>query len=378
MKRLQIGRILLHRSSQIINNNNNVGNNVGNNVYNVFRTYSTLPKETLAAVYHQHGNARNVVKLENIPLPNSLKPNEVLVKMLAAPINPADINMIEGTYGASPKSFPAVGGNEGVGVVQQVGSNVHGLKVNQRVIPAKAGFGTWRQYAVASEDDLQAVPDNIPVEYSATISVNPCTAYRLLNDFAQLKPGDVVVQNGANSAVGLSVIQLAKLRGLKTVNIIRTPRPDEKHIIEKLKLLGGDIVVAETYANTAKMKELVSDLPKGKLGLNAVGGESARAVVRFLGDDAQFVTYGGMSRKPIMLPTAPFIFNNLTARGFWLTKWVEKASKSDREKMLNELNDLIAKEKFVLFLENQRFSDFDNALEKTFEPYRTRKIVLKF
>jgi len=372
MKRLQIARTLL-RSTQLVNSNNG-----GNNLFNVIRTYATLPKETLAAVYNQYGNPRNVVKLETIPLPNDLKPNEVLVKMLAAPINPADINMIQGTYGSSPKSFPAIGGNEGVGVVQQVGSSVRGLKVNQRVIPAKPGFGTWRQFAVASEDDLQAVPDNIPVEYSATISVNPSTAYRLLNDFAQLKSGDVIVQNGANSAVGLSVIQLAKLRGLKTINIIRTPRPDENHVIEKLKLLGGDIVVTDRYANTSSMTELVSDLPKGKLGLNAVGGDSTRAIARLLGDEAKIVTYGGMSRQAISLPTGPFIFNNLSAHGFWLSKWVEKASKGDREKMLNELNDLIAKEKFVLFLENQRFSDFNDALAKTSEPYRTRKIVLKF
>lgn len=368
MKRLQIARTLLRNTQS---NNNNT-------IFNIVRSYATLPKETLAAVYKQHGSVRNAIKLETIPLPNDLKPNEVLVKMLAAPINQSDINMIEGTYGTSPKSFPAIGGNEGVGVVQQVGSAVTGLKVNQRVIPAKAGFGTWRSFAVASENDLQAVSDNVPVEYSATLAVNPCTAYRLLTDFAKLQPGDVIVQNGANSAVGLSVIQLAKLRGIKTINIYRTPRPDENHIVEKLKLLGGNIVVSEEYANSALMRELISDLPKAKLALNAVGGDSSRVLARFLGDEAQIVTYGGMSRQPITLPTGPFIFNNLIARGFWLSKWTEKASKSEREAMLKEVSDLIAQEKLVLFMENQRFSDFESALVSSMEPHRSRKIVLKF
>jgi trans-2-enoyl-CoA reductase len=298
--------------------------------------------------------------------------------MLAAPINPADINMIEGNYGKLADTLPAIGGNEGVGIIEQVGSNVKGLKVNQRVIPAKAGFGTWRNYAVAKEDDLLAVPDNIPVEYSAVLSVNPSTAYRLLKDFADLKPGDVVVQNAANSAVGLAVIQLCKSRGIRTINIIRSPRPNQDDLVERLKLLGGDIVVTDQYANSSAMKTLISDLPKAKLGLNAVGGDSARTLARFLGDNAQLVTYGGMSRKPITLPTGPFIFNNITARGFWLTKWVENSSRSEREEMLRELNDLVARKELILFLENRKFTDFPILLETTMEPFRDRKIVMKF
>jgi trans-2-enoyl-CoA reductase len=298
--------------------------------------------------------------------------------MLAAPINPADVNMIEGTYGKLADKLPAVGGNEGVGIVEQVGSAVKDLKVNQRVIPAKAGFGTWRNYAVANSEELLAVPDDIPVEYSAVLGVAPSSAYRLLNDFVDLKAGDVVVQNGANSAVGVSVIQLCKKRGIKTINIIRGPRPNQEDMIENLKRLGGDIVVTEQFANSPAMKSLVADLPKAKLGLNSVGGDSARAVARFLGEDAQFVTFGGMSRKPVSLPTGPFIFNNIVARGFWLTKWLEKSSKQEREKMINELSTLIKNKELILFLENRKFSDFSLALENSLEPFRNRKIVLKF
>ncbi len=106
------------------------------------RSYSTaLPKETLAAVFHRNGNVEQVVKLEKMPLPTQLSGKQVLVKMLAAPINPADVNIIEGTYGTSPSSFPAVGGNEGVGVVEAVGSSVSQISPQQRVIPAKPGLG---------------------------------------------------------------------------------------------------------------------------------------------------------------------------------------------------------------------------------------------
>ncbi|KAL0488776.1 trans-2-enoyl-CoA reductase [Acrasis kona] len=334
-------------------------------------------KESLVAQYKQYGNVRDVLKMETVQL-SDLQPNQVLVKMLAAPVNPADLNMIQGNYGKKAESFPAVGGNEGVGVIEEVGSAVTNLKVNQRVIPAKSGFGTWRTYAVASESDLIQVPDDIPVEFSSVLSVNPMTAYRLLNDFADLKEGDVVVQNAPNSAVGLCVIQLAKQRGIRTINILRSPRPDQDTAIERLKELGGTIVVTDQYASSANMRELVSDLPKAKLGLNATGGEGGRAVARFLGEDAQFVTYGGMSRQPITLPTSPFIFNNITARGFWLTKWSEKANVEERKKLLHELSNMFRDKKLVMLIKNERFSELPYVLPTIEEPFREKKVVLKF
>ena len=99
--------------------------------------------------------------------------------------------------------------------------------------------GTWRTHALAAEDAVSKVANDIPVEYAAALSVNPATAHLLLSEFVQLKAGDVVVQNAANSAVGQAVIQLAKLRGVKTVSIIRD-RADYKQVVEQLKALGGD------------------------------------------------------------------------------------------------------------------------------------------
>ena len=92
------------------------------------------------------------------------------------------------------------------------------------VLPTRQDFGAWREEAVIAENDVLKVPNDIPVAYAATIGVNPCTAYRLLEDFAKLKEGDVIMQNGANSMVGMAVIQLARERGIKTINIIRSDR----------------------------------------------------------------------------------------------------------------------------------------------------------
>lgn len=116
--------------------------------------------------------------------------NLVLVKMLAAPVNPSDINQIQGSYPLQAKSSTRVAGNEGVGVIEAVqdGSSSP-FKVGDWVIPRKGAFGTWRTRAICSSKDLQVIPRTLPLSVAATLLVNPPTAYRMLLDFVKLKPG---------------------------------------------------------------------------------------------------------------------------------------------------------------------------------------------
>lgn len=107
--------------------------------------------------------------------------------MKAAPINPADLNLVEGNYGVKAQ-LPAVPGNEGLGSVIAVGSGVTGLAVDDWVIPATPGLGTWRTHLTAPASSLLKVPKDIAPEYLATVAVNPSTAYRLL-DLVPLKSG---------------------------------------------------------------------------------------------------------------------------------------------------------------------------------------------
>lgn len=316
--------------------------------------------------------------MDTMELPSKLEDKQVLVKFLAAPINPADFNTIEGNYAILPKQFPAIAGNEGVAVVEAVGPN-SSLKPGTRVIPAKPAFGTWRTHAVCADSDLQTISDKIPLEYAATLAVNPCTAYRLLNDFVELKEGDVIVQNGATSMVGQTVIQLARLRGIKTINILRNLTLDQQdESVERLKALGGDIVVSEQYANSAAMRTLISDLPKPKLALNCVGGSSARVTASLLGEKGVMVTYGGMSRQPVTLPTGPFIFKDITLRGFWISKWIQTHSEQERQAMMNEIADLIQKRKMILHFHVFKFEEYYRAIEASLLPASVdrRKIVM--
>ena len=104
---------------------------------------NTQSRHASRLAYHEFGAPSEVVQYETFedPCIEDSETNAVIVRMLAAPINPAHINVIQGTYPIKPKSFPAVGGTEGIGQVHQVGSQVKRLKIGDLVFPSIAdGF----------------------------------------------------------------------------------------------------------------------------------------------------------------------------------------------------------------------------------------------
>jgi len=341
------------------------------------RTFSsspiTIPKTAKVIQYESNGAPEEVLRMKEVDL-GSVGEDEMMVQVLFAPINPADLNIVEGRYGLRIPT-PSVAGNECVARVIRVGNKVRSVAPGDYVIPSNPNLGTWRTYGVFKENDWQKFPNDIKPEYAATISVNPCTAFRLLEDFVSLKEGDVIVQNGANSMVGLAVIQIAAARKLRTINIIRE-RPSFDVTVDLLKRLGGYMVVSDQYFSKPQFKRLMSDLPSPKLALNCIGDASATEMLRILGNDGTLVTYGGMSRQPLSFPTGTFIFKNVQCKGFWLTKWLQTHSKAERNSMLEALCNLIRKEQLTFWLEKWDFNKFDLALEKAQRPFRDRKIVL--
>lgn len=237
--------------------------------------------------------------------------------MKLSPINPADINTIQGVYGVKP-DLPFTLGNEGFGEVIEVGSQVRELKVGDWVIPDKNAWGTWRSHAVDEEAQFRKIDNRIAPEMAATISVNPCTAYRMLKDFETLKEGDCVIQNAANSAVGQNVIQIARHLKLKTVNIVRN-REGIDELKQELMDIGADYVLTEEEMRNTQIFD--REVPRPKLALNCVSGKSVISLIKAMEDNGTLVTYGGMSRQPLVVPTAAFIFKNIKLVGYWMTRW---------------------------------------------------------
>ncbi|XP_072535850.1 enoyl-[acyl-carrier-protein] reductase, mitochondrial [Salminus brasiliensis] len=337
------------------------------------RGLSGLVRNSSALLYRNHGEPSRVVKLETLELP-SLGAESVLVKMLAAPINPSDINMVQGTYAILP-DLPAVGGNEGVGQVIEVGCEVKTIKVGDWVIPRDAGLGTWRTEAVLNAVDLVTLPSDIPLLSAATLGVNPCTAFRMLSDFEHLQPGDTVIQNAANSGVGQAVIQIAAAKGLITINVVRD-RPDLLQLTDRLKAMGATHVIKEETLRRPEMKELFKLCPRPKLALNGVGGKSATELLRQLQSGGTMVTYGGMAKQPVTVPVSALIFKNVNVKGFWVTQWKRdhKQNAEAMQGMLDELCTLIRTGKLSApACTEVGIEDFHKALDNAMKPYLSTK-----
>ncbi|XP_071239451.1 enoyl-[acyl-carrier-protein] reductase, mitochondrial-like [Salvelinus alpinus] len=141
--------------------------------------------------------------------------------------------------------------------------------------------GTWRTAAVIAEDDVISLPNDIPLFSAATLGVNPCTAFRMLSDFEELKPGDTVIQNAANSGVDQAVIQIAAAGEIQTINLVRD-RPKLTQLIDRLKAMGASHVIKEETLRRHEMKELFKTCPRPKLALNGVVGKSTMELLHHL------------------------------------------------------------------------------------------------
>ncbi|CAL1271509.1 unnamed protein product [Larinioides sclopetarius] len=331
---------------------------------------STSSLSSYALQYKELGDPSTVLEKVQHEVSENLQSNEILIKMLASPVNPADINMIQGKYGKKPK-LPAIGGYEGVAKVVKVGSSVKNLQVGSWVIPVADNDGIWKYYGIYPEDLLIKVDETLPLSSAATLWVNPSTAYRMLKDFVDLKEGSTVIQNGANSAVGQAVIQIAKHFKINTINVIRD-RPNVESLKSYLADLGATHIVVEN-----ELRDIFKSIPKPALGLNCVGGKSAAELIRHMADGGTLVTYGAMSKQPLMMNSGSLIFNDIISRGFWMTKWKNTHSKEEVQQMIHELTSIVKKGQ--LKPPTHRFVKFDNfkeAIAKAMEPFVTEKQIL--
>ncbi|KAK1062394.1 mitochondrial 2-enoyl thioester reductase [Friedmanniomyces endolithicus] len=310
------------------------------------------------------------------------------LRFLASPINPADINQIQGVYptrlafGTSLGTTEpiAVGGNEGVAEVIAKGGGVQGLEKGDWVIMKNQGFGTWRTHAQTKAEEVVVV---------GTVSVNPMTAWRMLRDFVSLKEGEWFVQNAANSGVGRAAIQLGKLLGYKSLNIVRKRDGGMEELKADLTSLGADAVVTDEEFEAKDFRDRVKELTDGgrepiRLGLNCVGGPLVGSMAKHLAAGAHMVTYGAMSKKPVKLPTGLLIFKDIHFDGFWVSKWSE-ANPREKETCIKEVLKLTREGKFkdvpmspVTWNHDTKQDELVSAVQGTLEGFRSGKGIFVF
>lgn len=291
---------------------------------------------------------------------------EVVVTMLASPVHPADLNVIEGKYGTLP-TLPATLGNEGCGRIAAIGSGVASVKVGDYVVVLTPG--NWCSARVVRAEDVVRVPSGIDPLQSAMLVINPLTAWAMLHTLGKPAPGEWIAQNAANSAVGQCVIQIARELGLHTLNLVR--RPD---VAAELRQNGGDVVCSDEadFAAQAAARQCGC-----RLGFNAVGGAAALAVANTLVDDGHLVTYGAMARQPLKIPNGFLIFRGLTFRGFWLRRWLAHTDASDLEAAVRQLAEWMLNGQLAIPVEKTfSLGHIHEAVALAAQPGRLGKVLL--
>src|SRR5246127_2380021 len=257
-----------------------------------------------------YGNPVEGIKYVDIPGPDAPGPNQVLIGVEFCPINPSDLLLAKGMYALRP-ALPTVIGNEGVGRVLNVGPGVQNVKVGDRV-PAPLSSFTWRERMVVSAGGPFALPPDAHPQQLAMLGINPPTAALLLSEYVDLKPGEWVVQNAANSGVGRWVIAFAKTRGLKTVNIVR-----RRELVAELEAIGGDVVVVDSPDVPERIKAAVGQAEL-RLALDGVSGPATGVLAATLSPRGTLVSFAAMSEGLMSINPLHVIFKPLTMRGFWL------------------------------------------------------------
>lgn len=257
-------------------------------------------------------------------------PGEIVFDVLAFPINPADISFCRGSYRLRPP-LPATPGAECVGRVAAVGAEIGDIRPADLVVNMQRE--NWVQRRRIRAADAIPLPAGLDLAQAAMLRINPATALLLLDDHVALKPGDWVIQDVANSAVGRHLIVLAKAKGLRTVNVVR-----REDVAGELKGLGADVVLTDGPDLAERARRATGGAPI-RLGIDAVSGEACKRLADCVADGGVVVSYGSMSGADLVISRA-VLGRGVTLKAFMLGDGLAKRT---REEVRAIYADLAAK-----------------------------------
>jgi NADPH:quinone reductase-like Zn-dependent oxidoreductase len=319
-----------------------------------------------------HGEPSDVIELNTVSEP-ALGQQEVLITMEAAPLNPSDFLFVRGIYGVRPV-FPSSVGAEGVGRVAKIGSNVDvALRGKRVLIIPTYEQGTWADQVVLPVRNIVQMRDEADSLQLAMIGINPATAYLLLSRYVSLMPDDWIGQTAANSAMGQYIIALAKLAGVKTLNVVR-----RQEAAEQVRQWGGDRVVLHSDNLLKDIEEALGG-KKLSLVLDSLGGTPVGELAKSLKPGGSVVVYGMQSGQFPAMPPKELIYRGLSLHGFWLINWIRNAPRTEIEETYQKLGDLVADGSLSATVEHvYPLDQFKEAFKHSLKPNRSGKILFQF
>jgi NADPH:quinone reductase len=342
-----------------------------------FRQASGLPHPVWGfpvkrVVFDKFGPPPEVLRVEDdVPAPQ-VQSGEVLVRMLASPINPSDLMYIAGKYGLKP-SLPATAGFEGVGIVEATGGGLLGwLRKGKRVAVINDRIGTWAEYTVTKARQVIPVPGDLSDEQAATFFVNPATALAMTQHVLKVNRGAWLLQSAAGGELGKMVIRLGHKLAFRTINVVR-----RREQAEELKKLGADHVIVESDGPIPEqVRKLV---PEGvRYAIDPVGGATGSGIIASLGLGGRCLLYGSLTDDPVSVPPRLAIGNDLRIEGFWLGAWAKQQRILTMLKLFRQVGDLMREGVLqTQFAATYSIEQIAKAVEHAATPGKGGKVLLK-
>ncbi|HWL23878.1 MAG TPA: zinc-dependent alcohol dehydrogenase family protein [Ureibacillus sp.] len=291
--------------------------------------------------FYEFGSPQNVLKVEDKSI-EPPKDHQVLVRMLARPINPSDLIPIRGAY-AQRISLPNIPGYEGVGIVEEVGPLVSKNLIGKRVLPLR-GEGTWQEFVKTSAEFAVPIPDSIDDFTAAQMYINPVTAWVTCTEVLKLQSNDVLLVNACGSSIGHIFAQLSKVLGFRLIAVTRNNK-----YTEDLLHLGASYVI-----DTSKVPlyETVMELTNGigaDAAIDSVGGSCGNDLAFSVHPNGHFLTIGLLSG--VQVNWAEIISKaKVHANIFHLRNWNKNVSSDKWQETFNRLINLINDKKLRLMM----------------------------
>ena len=274
----------------------------------------------------------------DIPTPG---PGEVLVRMLASPVNPSDLMFINGTYGLQPE-LPQVPGFEGVGVVESSGGGLRGrLFQGKRVAVLNRSGGNWAEFSCVPAEQVIPLSSSLSVEQAATFFVNPATAWIMTQEVLAVPRGAWLLQTAAASSLGRMVVRLGVEMGFRTLNVLRRPQQGDQ-----LKALGAtEVLVYDANGdNEEEFLSRVAAVTNGdgvRYAVDCVGGATGSAVVRAMTRGGRMLVYGTLSEQPLQFSSRELMTKNANVEGFWLGNFMAQKNLLFKLRLVRRITRLI-------------------------------------
>ncbi|WP_274366164.1 zinc-dependent alcohol dehydrogenase family protein [Paenibacillus thermotolerans] len=319
--------------------------------------------------YYEFGAPQQVLRVESKKIA-SPGPGEVLVRMLARPINPSDLIPITGVY-SHRITLPAIPGYEGVGVVEAVGPSVSQNLIGNRVLPLR-GEGTWQQYVKTSADLAVCIPDSVHDDIAAQLYINPLTAWLSCTEVLRLSPNDVLLVNACGSSIGRIFAQLSKIIGFRLIAVTR----NNTHTKELLHLGASYVINTEE----AQLHETVRELTNG-MGANAaidsVGGESGTDLAFCVRPGGTFLTIGLLSGTSVHWADLTHKAK-VNVKMFHLRHWNQQVSIQAWKESFNRLISFIIDGRLRLMMPADQYNliDVHEAIRAAQSPERKKGKIL--